>query len=223
MFMINSLMTFFVAILSALSLILGIYSVVINSKARVVRIWFLLSLSIFFWSFYLFCMMHLSVSAPKAIFYSKILHVGASFIPIFFYHFVLYFSLKMGRNEKVLLVCGYLLALIFSFLSLTSLIVAGVSPKFGFDYWVDAGSFYNYMLIYFWIYVFFGFYVLYRNYLIGVGVMKKKSLYLLVASVIAFGGGGMNFLPQTLGIAPYGNFIAWLYPVIVTYGIFIKK
>jgi len=154
---------------------------------------------------------------------SKILHVGASFIPIFFYHFVLSFTLqKRDRKKLTFLMAGYILAVIFSLLSLTSLIVTGSSPKLGYLYWIDAGKLYPLLLAYFWIYALAAIYFLYQSYMQSSGILRKKIFYVLVASIIGFAGGGTSFLPQTLGIYPFGQFFVWLYPVIVTYGIFIK-
>ncbi|MCX6706150.1 MAG: hypothetical protein NTV24_03565 [Candidatus Woesebacteria bacterium] len=220
--MLNIILIYSVGLLAVLSFALGIYSILINPKPWTVRMWFLLSMAISLWSANLFLLMYSKVESD-AILYSKILHVGASFIPIFFCHFVLNFTFQIGNRKKVIfLYVGYLLAVIFSLLSLTPLIVAAGSPKVGFPFWVDAGKLYPLLLIYFWVYVLAGIYFLYQAHERTGGTTKKKTFYLLVASIIAFVSGGTSFLPQTLGIYPFGDFITWLYPVIVTYGIFIK-
>jgi len=221
--MLNITLTYSVGLLAFLSFSLGIYSILVNPKSWTVRLWFLTSMAISLWSACLFLLMLLGKDESDGIFYSKILTAGASFIPIFFCHFVLNFTLQIGNRKKVLfLYVGYFLAIIFSLLSSTSLIVAGGSSRAGYPSWVDAGKLYPLLLAYFWVYVLAGIFFLYQAYGRTGGTTKRKTLYLLVASIIAFASGGTNFLPQTLGIYPFGNFITWLYPVIVTYGIFVK-
>ncbi len=220
----NIILTYSVGLLAVLSFVLGIYSIIVNSKSFTVKLWFLLSMAIAFWSANLFMLMNFSKTENNGIFYSKLLHVGASFIPIFFYHFVLSFSFQLGdKRKQIFLKFGYALATIFAALSLTPLIGSGVSPRSGFPFWVDAGILYPFLLIYFWTYVFATLYFLYQAYTNTGGVMKKKTLYLLIASIIAFGFGGTNFLPQTIGIYPFGGFIIWIYPILVTYGIFLDN
>jgi len=221
--MLNLFLTYAVGLLAFLSLALGIYSILVNPKSLVVKLWFLLSLAIGAWSGNLFLLMHSGQIQSAAILYSKLLHVGASFIPVLFCHFVLYFALQYGNKKKIVfLYAGYILAIVFALLSLTPLIVAGASPKIGFSFWVDAGKLYPWLLIYFWVYVLATLYFLFQGYQNTGGVMKTKTFYLLIASIVAFASGGTSFLPQTLGIYPFGDFITWLYPIIVTYGIFIK-
>lgn len=221
--MLNQLCITSLFLLMVLCFTLGIFSLWKNPKSFTVQLWFLMSMAIGVWSFTLFLLM-VSTTEPKGIFYSKILHVGASFIPIFFLHFVLSFLNKLNnKNKKGLLIIGYFLAVVFAILSLTKEIIVGAPPLVGFSVWVSVGRLYPLLLIYFWFYILAGIYFLYQGYRRSDGIIRRKALFILVASIIGFGGGGTNFLPQTLGIYPFGNFFAWLYPILITYGIFVDE
>lgn len=218
--MLNLLFTISTGLLVVLSFGLGIFSIIRDPKSRVVQLWFLMSMAIGLWSL-AFLFLQISKNLNEGILYSKLLHVGASLIPIFFYNFVVIFSVKK-YNRKVLYF-GYLLAGVFSILSFTEYIVLNASPKFNFNYWVDAGSLYLLLLIYFWIYVTLSVYKLYIMYVSSDGVIKKKAFFIFLASLIGFLGGGTSFFPQTIGVYSFGQFFTWLYPVLVTHGIFLKK
>ena len=219
--MLNQILIIFVLLFTVLSFGLGIFSIVKNPRSFTVKLWFLMSLFIGIWSLNLFLLMTSNIE-QEGIFYSKVLHVGASFIPIFFLHFVLSF-LHQDKNQKIFLIVGYVLALVFAFLSLTKEIVASVAPVAEFPFWIMAGRLYPFLLIYFWLYVLIGIYFLCRGYGKSDGILKRKIIFVLVATLIGFGGGGTNFLPQTVGIYPFGDFFAWLYPILVTYGIFVDE
>jgi len=53
--------------------------------------------------------------------------------------------------------------------------------------------------------------------------IRGQIYYLIIASLIGYLGGGTNFLPQLFGLYPFGQFITFLYPVVFTYGMYLKK
>ncbi len=217
----NSLFILATILLIILAFGLGIFSLYRNPKSRVVQLWFLKCLTTGIWSVG-FLFMLISSTEREGIISSHLLHLGAAFIPIFFCHFILVLIYK-DKQKNALLITGYALAVIFAVLSFTKFIVAGASAKFGFSYWIDAGSLYPLLLVYFWFYAFVGLYFLLAAYLKSDGIMKRRITFILLASVIGFGGGGTNFLPQALGIYPFGQFFTWLYPILITYGILVDE
>lgn len=221
--MLNQLLIISVFLFTTLSFSLGIFSIIKNPKALTVRLWFLMSMAIGIWSLGLLALL-LTQTEKTGVFYSNFLHVGASFIPILFLHFVLSFLNKLNnKNQKFLLIVGYFLAIIFAILSLTKEMIAGAPPVAGFSAWVSVGRLYPFLLAYFWLYVLIGICYLFQGYRQSDGIIKRKTFFILIATIIGFGGGGTNFLPQTLGIYPFGNFFAWLYPILITYGIFVDE
>ena len=220
--MLNSLYIASIILLVVTSVGLGVYSLLRNPKPFVVRLWFLTSLAIGLWSVGLLFLLF-SASAAAATWYSRLLHAGAAFISILFFHFVLVF-LYQASSHKALIRSGYVLAVIFTFLSFWGNgIVAGASPKVGFDYWVDAGALYPLFLAYFWSYILLAIYFLINGYRASGGVMKRKTFYILLTVLFVSLSGGSNFLPQTVGIYPIGGFFAWLYPIFITIGIFFEE
>lgn len=209
--MLNQLLIASIFLLAVFSFLLGIFSLLKNPKSFTVRLWFLMSMAVGVWSGS-FLLMLLSQTEQEGIFYSKLLYVGTSFIPIFFYHFVLSFLRKVDNKNKIFLIVGYILAIIFAILSLNKEIIIGASPKMGFLFWLDPGRLHPLLLVYFWIYASVTFYFLYQGYRQSDGVIKRKIFYMLIATIVGFGGGGTSFLPHTLGIYSFGDFVAWLYP-----------
>lgn len=216
--MINQFLQYSIGLLSLLSFGLGAFSILKNYRAKVVRIWFLLSIVVGVWSAGLLMVM-MSNDELQGISYSKVIHVSASFIPILFFHFVVLFRPRLLRRYYLWI--GYLLSILFAILSLGTKVVAGASPKLNFLTWVDAGPLYSIFLLYFWFYTLFSIYLVCIGIKDSDGILKKKMVYLLLGSLVLSIGGGSNFLPQTLGIYPYGDFIVWLYPMVITYGIFV--
>ena len=220
--MLNSLYIASIILLVVTSVGLGVYSYVRNPKPFVVRLWALTSLAIGLWSIGLMLMLF-SASAAAATWYSRLLHAGAAFISILFFHFVLVF-LYQASSHKALVRSGYVLAVIFTFLSFWGNgIVAGASPKVGFDYWVDAGRLYPLFLAYFWSYVLLAIYFLASGYRASSGPMKRKVFYILLTVLFVSLSGGSNFLPQTAGVYPVGGFFTWLFPIFITIGIFFDE
>jgi len=218
----NFLLKVSIGLLAILSITLGLASVFLNRRSRAAQLWCLLSASIGVWSSGLLLVMF-AKTEQQGIFYSQLLHLGAAFIPVLFLHFVLRFTYDVSAAKRIFLRIGYVAAVIFGLLSFTTNIVAGSPPQIGFDRWVSVGPWYPAYLIYFWVYSFATMYFLFQGYRRSDGVMRRKIGYVFVASIIGFIGGGTSFLPQTLGIYPYGDFVVWLYPILVTWGIFVDE
>ena len=220
----NSLYVFSIFLFTAASLALGIFSFLRDPHTKSVRFWFFMSVAIGVWgvSHLLALQAIFRGDVDKVIMYSKILHMGAAFIPVFFCHFVLEF-LYQKNKYSYLLIIGYPLSLLFALISFTRLIIGGASPKTGFPLWLDAGNLYPLLVIFFYFYVFVSIYFLYLGYRRSDGIMKRKRFYILLAAIIGFGGASTNWLPQLVGIYPFGSFVAWLYPLLVTYGIFVDE
>ncbi|OGY48300.1 MAG: hypothetical protein A2840_02085 [Candidatus Buchananbacteria bacterium RIFCSPHIGHO2_01_FULL_47_11b] len=204
------------------SLAVGFFSLGRNFNSKVVRLWFLMNMAVAVWAtgHALSIVVGQSGDLPLTVFYLRLLRLGVAFIPIFYLHFILSFFHQEKRYRWLLLI-GYVVAVIFIPVNLfTSYFTASATPKVGFNLWLEGGQYNWVSVIYFWLYALFSLYFLYRGYKESDGIIKKKAGYILVASIIGFGGGGTVWLPETVGIYPFGQFITWLYPLIITYGIF---
>lgn len=193
-----------------------------NARSKAVILWFLTCMAVGVWGVGLSLLLF-AKNNYQAIICDYILYAGASLIPIFFYHFVSVLILQ-EKKDRLFIISGYIIALIFFIFNfIPPLLASGASGKCGFNFWVDAGIFYIPFVIYFWIYIIMSIYQLIKSYKRSDGISKRKVFYIIIGAVIAIGGGGTNFFPQLFGIYPFGNFVTFLYPILITYGMFLKK
>ncbi|TFG35211.1 MAG: sensor histidine kinase, partial [Parcubacteria group bacterium] len=195
----------------------GLFIFLKNWKNTTNVTFFLMSASVAMWSFS-YCKW-LSVStAPVALFWSRMLNLGATFIPIFYLHWILSI-LNITKEKKKVLIFGYTSTFLFSFFSFSPLYISSVAPIFSFPYWPQAGIFYVFFLI-------FGYFGL-TTYGLSQLIKARKNAdkekehqinYVLVGSIFGFGGGATNF-PLMFGLAifpPIGQSLVVVYIIIFT-------
>lgn len=201
------------------ALFFGLIVFLNNPKKLVNKTFGLMTFSLAIWSF-AYGLWQLAQDKESALIYTRILSIGSTFIPIFFLHWI-FALLNLQEKRKTVLALGYILTLIFLSFSLTPLYVKDVIPRLSFLWWPQAGIVYNFYLA-------FGYggligyagYELIRIYKKTEGHLKEQIKYILLAVVIGFGGGATNF-PLWYGVSlpPYGNFLIFLYPFILSYAI----
>ena len=199
---------------------LGIHSLARNPKSTVVRLWFFLSLAVALWGigYILTNMADNEVTAARHI---RVVYFAASLIPVLFFHFIVSFIYKTNKFS-FLLAGGYLLAAVFLILNFgTNYVIKGVRqlPDLGYYEEITAPGFY-FFLVYFFFFALYAIWLLLKEYQHSDGIRRRQILYLILASVVGFIGGGSNFLADLTGAYPYGQLLVWLYPVLITYGIF---
>lgn len=141
---------------------------------------------------------------------------------MFFFHFVLTFLFK-DRQYRKLINLNYLVGLLFIIgVYSGSYMLKGIAPKSTFDIWVDAGILYPIYVIYFLLLVLLSYHFLHIGYKNNDGIKRRQILIIFWATLIGFGGGMTNFLPQLFNIYPFGTFVIFLHPILITYGIFLK-
>ncbi|MFA6918971.1 MAG: histidine kinase N-terminal 7TM domain-containing protein [Patescibacteria group bacterium] len=204
------------------SFVVGFYSLYLNPKSKLVWLWFLTSLSVGLWGIGLFGLV-IAPSYNQALFFDRFLHSFAVFIPVLYLHFILIF-LHVNRKAITFFVMpAYVLSIILSVLAWTSnLFVANAFSKVGFDYWVSGGPLYLLYIIYFVICITITFALLFYYFFRSDGIIKKQIAYIIIISLIGFISGGTSFLPILFNIYPFGTFITFTYPLLVTYWIFKK-
>jgi len=201
---------------------LGIYSLLKDHKSKIGITWFLTSMAVTVWGIgYLLTLF--TQDDFIAFLYLKIVYIGASLIPIFSFHFISSFLYK-DRQYKYLLYLGYILGPLFLVLILaTRSIIKGARYMENFGRFEEVTTVgFKVFLAYFLFFAGVNMYLLVRGYLESDGVRKRKILYVLVASLFGFLGGISNFVMDLTGIYPYGQMVVWLYPVLITYGIFLR-
>jgi len=176
---------------------------------------FLMSVSVAIWSFS-YCKWLSVATAPEALFWSRMLNFGATFIPIFYLHWILSI-LNITKEKKRVLVFGYILTFLFSLFSFSPLYISSVEHILSFSYWPQAGIFY----VFFLIFGYFGLtiYGLYQLIKAKKSADKEKQHqinYVIVGSIFGFGGGATNF-PLMFGLAffpPIGQSLVVFYIII---------
>jgi len=189
-----------------------------NRKKTANKLFALLNLAIAIWAVnYGFWQM--SVDKTIALLFVRLLMVGAIFIPVFCLHFILNF-LDLDREKKWVLILNYLIALILFIFNFTSFIVKDVKPILYFPFWPKGGILFHFFLFWFSTTIIYAIYILINSFYKSKGYKKEQIRYLILASMIGFGGGVMNFpLWYEIPLPPYGNFLVFLYPFILGYAI----
>lgn len=205
------------------SFVLGIFTILLNPRSKVHWLWFFTTMGVSIWSGLLLVVIGLKMNNDQGVLLTRFLHIGALLLIIFFLHFLLQFLRKM-REYIVILTIGYFITFIFSIIVITTnWIVAGVTPMMGFDVWLDPGKVFWLLVIYFFIYSAISIHLLYSEYNRSDGLLKKQIFFVLLAAIIGLGGGATNFFPQTINIYPFGTFVIFLYPILITYGMFLPQ
>ena len=200
------------------SFVLGIFVYFKNKKAPINKTFALFAFAVFFWSFSYF-LWQIAKDPQSALFWSRSLILGAIFIPIFYFHFVIYF-LDIFEEKKRILVFGYVLALIFFFLTFTSSMIKGVTPKLFFPYWPEPGMVFSQFLLMFFGYIIYSWYLMFRAYEKLTGIKHEQVKYVLIGTFIGFFGGSTNyFLWYDIPILPLGNGLVAVYVALVAVAI----
>jgi signal transduction histidine kinase len=197
------------------AILFGLFIVSKNWKNTTNLTFFLMSLAVAVWSFS-YCKWLSVYTAHDALFWSRMLNLGATFIPIFYLHWILSI-LNLTKEKKPILIFGYVIVFIFSVFSFTPLYITSVKPVLDFPFWPQAGILYVAYLIFGYMFLtFYGFYELIKA---KKGVEKEKEHqinYLILGSLFGFGGGATNF-PLMFGVAlfpPIGQTLVVLYTIV---------
>ncbi|MBI4134828.1 MAG: hypothetical protein HY471_01830 [Candidatus Sungbacteria bacterium] len=155
-----------------------------------------------------------------ALFWVRLLSIGSLLIPVFYFHWVTAF-LDIGKERRFLLRWVYLIAGLMLLSSFSALFVADVGPRLSFPFWPKPGVFYlPYLVLVYFGLVGYGVVFLLRAYARAHGSRKAQIFYILLGTVLGFGGGATNFfLWYNVAIPPYGNILVSLFPFLLGYAI----
>jgi len=206
---------------SLATLSLGIFVFFSNRKSKVNRIFCFYSLSISVWSF--FTAFHAFTSFKSvSLLSAKMMHLGVPLIPILFFHFCLAILDSYNKYRNKLFV-GYLISFVLIILNFSSnLIVLRVRPKLGYQYFMDGGIFYPFLILSFLVYTLFGLYLLLKGCFVSTGNKRNQLKYLFSGSLLGYIFGISCFLPvYDIIIFPYpiGSYGICVYVFITTYAV----
>ncbi|MFC1789793.1 ATP-binding protein [Patescibacteria group bacterium] len=198
------------------AIIVGLLVFSRDRKGAINKSFGLLSLSVAVWSIsYSFWL--LAKDPETALFWSRTLNLGATFIPVTYLHWIL--ELLKKRNKRVLFLF-YILTTIFAAFSYTNLYIKGVEQILFFPYWPQLSWLYVMFLIFGWIFaITYSLYLVYKEIKISTGPRKEQLKYVFIGSIVGFIGGSTNY-PLMMGFSwfpPIGSPLVIAYPIIFSY------
>lgn len=204
----------------------GAYVLLKKGNDSVVRLYFLMSISIMVWGIGYWKWL-LADNPVTALFWIKVLTFGSFFIPLFYLHWILRLLGSAKKTLNILVLCVAYIVVVVGTLGLSStLIVEGVVERSFFEYWPIPGPLYGTIIgmLYFGVVSFaiIKLALALKNEIIP----NRKTLlrFLLIGSLIGFMGGATNFpLWYNIPILPYGNFLVAFFPIIFGYASFRHK
>ena len=204
-------MTLFISIVAFINgitvIIVGLLAWLNNPKRKVNRLMGLMCMSVAVWA------ISWGIQAPiqektLALFWARMLNFGAIFIPIFFLHWI---SALLGpekeKKNKTILILGYLLTLFFALFSFTPYFIMTVEPKPYSVYYSEPGVLHPFYLLFcYGGLVGCALYNLLRSYKKATDYKKAQIKYVLLGTILGFGGGATNyFVFYNIPIPPFGN------------------
>ncbi|MFC1510773.1 ATP-binding protein [Candidatus Margulisiibacteriota bacterium] len=158
-------------------------------------------------------------TADLAFLWCKFYYIGAIFIPIVFFHFILVISNKQFEH-KISLVLSYFSGLLLVAANLFNLLIIDVEQKLSFNYYPVQGRLYPLFTLMFFSFIVFALVTLFNAYIKAIGAKKNQLLYIVIASLIGFSGGATTFLPAyNIDVFPYGGYFVSIYVSILAYAI----
>lgn len=189
----------------------------VYGKSALHKTWLFFNLAVGLWGIGAF-FIGITKESQTALMLWRIVHIAIAFIPIFMLHVVC--KLCELRSKK-LLYFAYIQGIIFSMLSLTSvLFIPSVRFVFNSFYYDVSGPLFHPFFAIWGFLVGYAHYKLFVAFLHSSGKLKNQILYFLIGSGLGFSGGITNFLPAlNIDVYPFGNFTIPIYCVIVTYAL----
>ena len=202
----------------------GILIIGKNWRERANQIYFLMTISLAVWSFSYWQWL-LSSEYDMAFFWIRLLSFGSLFIPVLFFHWVTLLLDKRSINSIILYI-SYISIIIVSFFINTEFFIESVRQISFFTFWPIAGFAYDFYFSFIYLgLISYTIYILIRSYNSEkISDKKGQILYILIGSLLGFGGGLTNF-PLWFGIPfpPYGNFLVTAFPFFLGYSTFKYK
>jgi signal transduction histidine kinase len=193
-----------------------------NKKDISARLFALLSAAFAVWSYSWFGLLSVTSDVDVALFFARLLNLGATFIPIFFMHWV-FVTLNNQKKARVFIYIGYIVTIVFALFSFSDLYISGVKSISIFPFWPVAGILYKFFVIFGYVgLILIGLIFLIRGFFNSVGEQRHRIIFLFIGSFLGFIGGGMNF-PLMFGYVipqPYdliGVFMLMTSPFMFSY------
>ncbi len=172
------------------ALLIGSLIFIRGRRGKIVKSYFLLMLSIAIFAFGMLLLCIFS-NEDYAVFFAKFCHVGVSFVPLFYFCFIIRLMRLENKQKRVIRV-GYLLTACFALLSFTPYFVRGVSYKLGLNT-TDPGILYPLFILYFISFPAYAHYLAYKSFEKLSDIGKKQIKYVTIAGTFGLSAGGLIF------------------------------
>ncbi len=198
--------------------VLGCFVFLKNRKGIINKTFGTFAISMGIWSYSYFLWM-IARNEGTALFWSRVLMIGAIFIPASYLHFV-FALLNMHKEKKTIISFCYVLSFFFFLLNFSPLMVKSVTSIMYFPYWPEAGSMYSVFLLFFFTCAVYSIYLLFKSLRRAGGVKQNQLKYVFIGTLVGYLGGSTNYpLWYHIEIPPLGNILITVYVFIVAYAI----
>lgn len=200
------------------SALFGFFVILKNRKAGLNKTFAVFCLSVAIWSSGYF-FWQIAENPQDALFIFRILMIGAIFIPVCYFHFVISL-VDLLKEKRKLIIFGYLLSFVFFFLNFTSLFIEGMENKLSFPFWPRPGVAFHPFLAMFFGFTIYSWHLMLKIRRQSDDIKRKQIEYVFWGTLIGFIGGSTNyFLWYNIPIPPIGNFLVVLYPIALGYAV----
>ncbi len=159
----------------------------------------------------------ISSTHDLALFYVRLLMMGAIFLPgVYLWHVLT--LLESTRKKRPLLWLATGLSVFFFLMNLTPYFVADVQPAGGFHFWPQPGPVFHFFLPWFVFCACYGTWSLVQGARSKSGGERYRFYLLAFGSIVAYSGGIGTFpLWYGINIPPYGAILLTVYTSVVAY------
>ncbi|MFA6526408.1 MAG: ATP-binding protein [Candidatus Buchananbacteria bacterium] len=200
------------------SVFLGLFILWRNHKSKINQTFALFCLGVALWSFP-YILWPFANTAGDALRDFRLSYIGACFIPVFYFHFVVRW-LDIYEKKKTMVYLSHFWAIALSLAIPTKLFIAGMVPKFSMKFWAEPGIFFHLYLVMFFGYFFYSSYLLFRKFRQETGLKKQQIKFVLIGMILSFLGASTNyFLWYGINIPPYGDIFASSFVIFTAYAI----
>ena len=203
-----------------IAIFFGFIVLVKNRKSIINQTGFLLTAATALWAFGYWRWLAVYDNSELALFWTRILSIGSTLIPVFYFHWIVSL-LELNKRKRPSTIVFYVITAFFLIFSFSPLFIKQVEPTGPFAFWPKPGILYTlYLFIVYFGAVIYAIYLLISQYKHSTGIKRQQIKYVLLGSVLGFGGGATNFfLWYNINILPIGNVLVVFYPIIFSYAI----
>ena len=197
------------------SFLMGLLVYLKDRKNNLNRSWFVFSVFVASWSILLYFVTSAKTEA-EALSWQYLLDIFALGIPVAYFYFIVNFlDLKISRAFSWAI---FGITLNLAYFSTTTFFKIGIVKKFTF-FWVDTGPYYFIFPVFFLSLILYALWFLVSAYHQNKNNITRREQikYQIIAGIVGFVGGVVNFLPQLFNVFPFGSHVILVYISLVSY------